>query len=68
MAYEARDLRLAPMRAKNARQRERRRAAARGDAEGALLRCQGTALRAGGAALLRRTDLLPADALQFSDG
>jgi len=51
LAYEARDLRLAPKRAKNARQRERREQ-------------RTTANSAAGAlAALYRADLLPADTM-----
>ena len=50
LAYAARDLRLAPKRAKNARQRERREKARTVDAERAL-------------AALYRADLLPVDGM-----
>ena len=53
LAYEARDLRLAPKRAKNARQRERREKARSLDA---VSRSEGTALAA-----LYRANLLPPD-------
>jgi hypothetical protein len=53
LAYEARDLRLAPKRAKNARQRERRE---KSRALNAMTRSGGTALAA-----LYRANLLPAD-------
>jgi hypothetical protein len=65
-AYEARDLRLAPKRAKNARQRQRRNAKGVGGTEGALARC-GAALRAGGCAALLRADMLPVDGLHLCD-
>ena len=52
LAYEARDLRLAPKRAKNARQRERREKARTLEA---VTRSSGTALAA-----LYRANLLPA--------
>ena len=54
LAYLSRDLRLAPKRAKNARQRERRERARTADA----------ATRSSGAlAALYRADLLPADGM-----
>lgn len=55
LAYEARDLRLAPKRAKNARQRERREKARTTDAA--------TRSLSGALASLHRKDLLPADGL-----
>ena len=58
LAYEARDLRLAPKRAKNARQRERREKARVLDA---VSRSGGTALAA-----LYRANLLPGDMAELS--
>jgi hypothetical protein len=61
-AYEARDLRLAPKRAKNARQRARRQLAGSGGTEGALARCGAPAL-----ARVRLADLSLADGLLLDD-
>lgn len=55
LAYVARDLRLAPKRAKNARQRERREKARTTDAAARSL--------SGALASLHRKDLLPADGM-----
>jgi hypothetical protein len=67
LAYVARELRLAPKRAKNARQRQRRHAAGTSGSEGALARCAKSALRAGGASALLRADALPVDGLHIGD-
>ncbi len=61
-AYEARDLRLAPKRAKNARQRLRRQLAGSGGTEGALARCGAPAL-----VRVRLADLSLADGLLLED-
>jgi hypothetical protein len=67
LAYVARELRLAPKRAKNARQRQRRHAASTSGSEGSLARCAAAALRAGGASALLRADALPVDGLHIGD-